>query len=379
MIDGRRLCIILGIGIGLLCVVPQSLSAQEVSFRLNIVDADGPVDPWAKMLGDVNGDERPDIAIGGRDGPLVWYENPDWSKHLIAKGGYETVDGELGDVNGDGHIDIVMGGLLWYENPGRDFTQPWRAHRIADHATHDVELADLNGDGALDIVTRDQSAFGNPAGDEIHLWLQESPGSWNEHVISCPHGEGVHVTDLNEDGRPDIVIGGYWYENLDQSVGSIRWQEHAFASWHPNASVTAADINGDGRKDIVLTPAELEKESYRISWFEAPEDSSDSTWTEHVIEEEVEAVYHSLAVADVNRDGQIDVVTAEMHQSQNPDEVVIFVNGEQGRSWKKQVLSERGSHLLQVQDVDGDGDVDIVGANWTGEYQEIELWKNLSE
>jgi hypothetical protein len=57
--------------------------------------------------------------------------------------------------------------------------------------------------------------------------------------------------------------------------------------------------------------------------------------------------------------------------------VVVFVNGGQGRAWDKQVLSTKGSHLVQVQDIDRDGDVDIMGANWTSDYQAIELWDNL--
>lgn len=359
---------------GLVVTLWTGARAQEISVEHEIL-AEGPADPWAKMLGDVDGDGRTDVAIGGREGPLLWYENPDWDRHFIVGGGYETVDGELGDVDGDGDLDVVMGGLYWYENPRPGTDTSWTTHQIAEHATHDVEVADLNGDARLDVVTRDQSAFGSDDGSEVHVWLQTGTNAWAHEALSCPSGEGIDVADLDEDGRPDLVIGGIWFENTSAGGTGIDWQSRRFGRFHPNASVAVADLNGDGRKDVALTPAELEDEFAAIVWFEAPPTRTDTAWTEHVVDPRVEAVYHSLAVADMDGNGRTDLITAEMHQSEDPDEVMIFFNGEHG-AWTKQVLSTRGSHLLQVGDVDEDGDPDVMGANWSGEYQPIEIWWN---
>jgi hypothetical protein len=65
-----------------------------------------------------------------------------------------------------------------------------------------------------------------------------------------------------------------------------------------------------------------------------------------------------------------------MHQSVDPDEVVVHVNRQKGASWARQVISTKGSHYIQVADVGSDGDLDIMGANWSGNYQPIELWLN---
>ena len=84
---------------------------------------------------------------------------------------------------------------------------------------------------------------------------------------------------------------------------------------------------------------------------------------------------HSLAAADFDRDGRMDIAFAEMHQGADPDEVGIFLNRGAGRAWEKVIVSTTGSHGLQVLDVDGDGAPDLFGANWSGPRQTVELWR----
>jgi hypothetical protein len=353
---------------------------QDISFERIIVDDQGPQDPWAKILADIDGDGQLDVAIGGREGPLVWYRFPDWKKALVAVAGYDTVDGEAGDIDGDGDPDLILGGLYWYENPRSKsgFQDAWRVHQIAEHGTHDVELADLDGDGDLDVITRDQSAFSDPRGNEIHVWLQEAPDSWKHAMLSCIHGEGIRVADLDGDEDSDIIINGFWFENRGKPLDVQDWKKHKITNWHHSSSVAVGDVNRDDRNDVILVPSELQGESFTIAWYEAVNFATNH-WIEHIIEPEVETVYHSLQVADMDGDGLLDIVTAQMHQGVNPDEVMIYLNQNGGESWDRRVISTKGSHGLQVADVDGDGRPDVMGANWSGPYQPIELWKNVSK
>ncbi|OPZ15704.1 MAG: FG-GAP repeat protein [candidate division BRC1 bacterium ADurb.BinA364] len=354
-----------------------------LNFKRVAIDETPPDRPWVKLAGDLNGDGKPDIVIGGAKGPLVWYANPGWDKFLIAEGGYDSVAGALADIDGDGDLDIVLGGVVWFENPlpkGDPAKGPWVAHPIEKRAGHDILAVDLDGDGKLDLVMRDQSGFKNKLGNAIHLYRQISPTQWEWREIPCPHGEGIAIADPNGDGRPDIVIGGRWYQN-DGDIANGAWTEHVFApEWdYEHCKVAAGDLNGDGRTDILIAPAEHKGEFYRIAWYEAPAGSPADPWKQHIVEERVESVIHALAIADMNGDGLQDIVAASMHQGQSPQEVAVYLNAGAGLAWKRQAISQKGSHDIAVCDFDGDGRLDILGANHGGPYAPVELWFNAGE
>jgi hypothetical protein len=348
-------------------------SAQPTpgKFRYVVVDRHGPADPWGKAVGDLNGDGLPDLIVGGRSGGgLVWYENPGWSRHDIAATEAFSTDHEVADIDGDGRNDLVSltyDAVAWFRSPD------WARTDIAWAHLHDIEVADLDGDGRPDVVGRGQTAFDDtPPG--LHLYFQQDSG-WENREFPAPPGEGLKLSDVDGDGFADVVISGQWIQNPGARDG--EWRAHTFSSswtW-PDASVATGDVNGDGRTDIVLSPAETAGMRYRISWFEAPPDRT-GEWSEHVVLPDVEAAHHFVGVADFDQDGRADIATAAMHQAQSPAEVAVLIQGVDGSEWTKRVLSSRGSHNMRILDVDRDGDPDLFGANWSGDYQPVELWLN---
>jgi hypothetical protein len=87
-------------------------------------------------------------------------------------------------------------------------------------------------------------------------------------------------------------------------------------------------------------------------------------------------VLHSLAVADMDGDGQVDLVTALMHQGAKPQEVSVYLNSGRGASWRQVVVADQGSHDILVADFNKDGRLDILGANHGGPNQAVYLWLN---
>ena len=358
--------------------LPALAGAQDILHQRIVIDENPPQNPWIKIADDLNGDGDPDIIIGGSKGPLVWYRNPDWKKFVIGGGGYDTVAGTAVDVDGDGDIDIALGGGIWFENPGPngDPTKtPWNSHDVEKRRGHDLLAADLDGDSKVDLVMRDQSSFGSKTGHCIFLYKQITPTQWTMRELRCNEGDGVQVADVSGDGRPDIVIGGSWFENSGDLLNG-PWPEYVFTTkWnYPHTKVAVGDMSGDGRADIVLAPAELKGGTHCIAWYESPADAKAGGWKEHIVEEPVETVVHALAVADFNRDGKLDLAAARMHQGKSPQEVVVYLNAGGGLHGKRQVIATTGSHDIVAADFDGDGCPDILGANHGGSFQPVELW-----
>ncbi len=349
-------------------LLPATSALAQMSFQHVVVDASGPQNIWGKSVGDLNHDGLPDLIAGGRNGGgLVWYQNPSWTKRTIAASGSFSTDHEVCDVDLDGDNDVVslQNQLYWYEAPS------WVAHQISGTGLHDIEVLDFEGDGDCDIVGRDQGNFGH-SGTTLYFFTQNSPTSWSQATIAIPNGEGLASADIDGDEDLDIVLNEVWIENRGANIGS--WSQHVYSNaWnHGAAYVAVSDIDGDGNVDIVLSPSELKGESFRISWFEAPSDPTQSAWTEHVVDAAVEAVHHFVGAGDFDRDGDMDIAAAEMEQGGDPDEVKIYRND--GAAFTKVVISTGGSHSMRVVDVDLDGDPDLFGANW--ESDQVDLFLN---
>jgi hypothetical protein len=323
----------------------------------------------------------------------------------------------IGDLNNDGWPDIVVpesnnadgpGQVSWFQNPGGNLGGTWIEHVIStwsgavgDRVEHLCEAAvgDINRDGWADIVVRDAS-------HGCYLLLRDNTGTgWEtRRFLPVNPREGLALWNPDGDGDLDILLNGVWLETPDDPLNDAFVLRTFAAPWYPAANtgpavndyaskVLAADFNGDGRDDIAITNAEeLSNDSSTsakpngVRLYLAPPDPVNGAWTE-VILDPLGFSWHTLDVADVDRDGDLDLVSgiSQVGVDNTPGKIVAFLNDGTGTAFAPQVIASGLDSLgaefflynATLADADGDGDADLFAPdNWNS--GPIRYFENLT-
>src|ERR1022692_324907 len=237
-------------------------------------------------VGDVNGDGKPDVLTAndcpgpgcGNNGEvevLLGKGDGTFRAAPIYSGGYGEYSAAVADVNGDGKPDLLVlnycvdsacanssfGVLL---GNGDGTLQAVQTHNIGGYYAGSITVADVNGDGKPDLLVAGETSSGGSG--SVGVLLGNGDGTFQTiqtYASGTPHAGSITVADVNGDGKPDLLVAGDTSSGSSGSVGvllgngdgSFRAAQTYGSGGYGATSVAVADLNGDGKPDLLVANA----------------------------------------------------------------------------------------------------------------------------
>ena len=279
-----RLFALLGMPMLLLLAISESSSGQDkkapekkykVIWKKVVIDAKFRSEGVG--VADINKDGKKDIIVGD-----YAYLAPDWKPQAIRKPatsvpGRATVtkDGSfdpknysnsfavfMDDIDGDGYPDMIVVGwpgdpCHWYKNPGKEGGL-WKEYMIQDNACNETPLyVDLLGIGKKGLLLghKGEMCFFMPTKDATKPWRRISISGPGKGIPGTHHfAHGLGAADVNGDGKLDVVCNGGWWEQPLANSFEGNWKFHP-GKFEDCADMHAFDFDGDGKNNIIASAA----------------------------------------------------------------------------------------------------------------------------
>jgi cysteine-rich repeat protein len=275
-----------------------------------------------------------------------------------------------GDINADGLIDIVAGGgeaVHWYEAPA------WIRHPLEIDSTAGGNggiVTDVDGDGRLDVI----AALFNT---DLVWWRNPGPaavtGVWPRFTIhaggaAANFNHDLALGDIDGDLQDELValyVGGgvFWYDVPADPAGG-SWPSTRILDGTVDPYVGLSLGDLDGDTDLDVIVSNR--------WYERPLDPTSPDWLGREV---FPSAVQNLQTVDVNGDGRLDVVGAEGFV--HPDGRVLWAESPSDprtRPWTVHVIADSldGPENLWAGDLDGNGTMDVL----TGEMGTSTGWND---
>jgi hypothetical protein len=288
------------------------------------------------------------------------------------------------DFNGDGKIDLATvngtdGGLTIRLGKGDGTFLPARTYRPGNYFTGLV-VGDFNGDGNLDLAVSKPFLCGGCGGYPSYIltvFLGAGDGTFDK--VASPkkifYGLPLAAGDFNGDGKLDLIVtstdyyGDNWYPSIALGSGDGTFQKGASLVYMNQFSYPAVgDFNSDGKLDIAMPDLDTFQGSPITSVYLGNGDGTFATPAQYA--SVTENFAFTAAVADLNGDGKLDIIT---------DGAQVLLNNGDGTFTNDNNVNITTNYFggVAVGDFNGDGKIDFaIGGNYTSPYSSLVFLSN---
>jgi hypothetical protein len=375
----------------LLATLAVNSQAAVIGFAKPVLYSSGGFRANSVSVGDFNGDGYPDLALTtgcteyGCVGVLLGNGNGGFRPAMTYNSGTygDALWLAAADVNEDAKLDLIVSGgacCYWYVsvllgNGDGTFQNPV-SYASGGYEAGSVAVGDVNGDGHPDLVVVNALQWGqNESGyGGVSVLLGNGDGTFKPAVIyNCgSYAHFVAIADLNGDGKSDLVITHAGKLPVDVLLGNSDGTLEPAVGYDLGGvgavTVAIGDVNRDGKLDLVVANGNEYWNGHWTGTVAVLTGNGNGTFQQAVVYDVGELSANSVAIGDVNGDGKPDLLVATMYMwagSGNGAAVILPGNGD--GTFQNSVFYNTGPHhpwseanSIAVADVNGDSKPDLL-------------------
>jgi Big-like domain-containing protein/VCBS repeat protein/FG-GAP repeat protein len=379
-------------------VVPPDIGMSEILFLPAVTYFAGGGAPLSVVAADVNGDGKPDLVVTNQCSindnlctkatAGVLLGNGDGTFQPVqtySSGSQNAVSVAVADVNADGKPDLLVANLCSACSSGEvsvllgngDGTfQSAVTYSSGAFGAWSIVVADVNKDGKPDLLVSSgcENPIICPTGG-VGVLLGNGDGTFKNAVVYLSGGidaKSLAVADVNKDGNLDLLVANENSNGLNGTVGvlfgngdgTFQTAKTYDCGAQETDWIAAADVNLDGNIDLIVSNADGSTGAAVGVLL----GNGDGTFQSVKNYSSGSSLATSIAVADVNLDGKPDLLVANWGLAQAGKITVLLGRGD-GTFQIPQIYSSGGMEpgAIAAADVNGDGRIDVLVAEGLAE------------